>query len=54
MSVSLDSLKTCRNVTAVAGGPDKVNSIRGALNGGYIHTLITDVKTAEQILAAED
>ena len=54
VSVSLDSLKTCRNVTAVAGGPDKVNSIRGALNGGYIHTLITDVKTAEQILAAED
>lgn len=52
VSVSLQDLKTCKNVIAVAGGPSKVDSIRGALNGGYIHTLITDVNTAEAILAA--
>ena len=53
VSVDLQELRKCRNVIAIAGGPSKVDSIRGALNGGYVHTLITDTRTAEQILAAE-
>lgn len=51
VSVDLQNLKKCKNVIAIAGGPSKIDSIRGALSGGYIHTLISDVKTAEGILA---
>ena len=34
------------------GGPQKVRSILGALNGGYLDVLITDVQTAVAVLAA--
>ena len=53
VAVELKELKKCRNVVAIAGGPSKVRSIRGALCGGYIDTLITDVHTAEEILASD-
>ncbi len=53
VAIELRELQKCRNVIAIAGGPLKVRSIRGALCGGYVDTLITDVNTAEAILAAD-
>ncbi len=53
VSIDLQELKKCSNVIAVAGGPAKVRSICGALGGGYVDTLITDVNTAKQILGIE-
>jgi deoxyribonucleoside regulator len=37
----------------VAGGPSKVEPILGALRGGLMKTLVTDVRTAESIVALE-
>ena len=35
----------------VAGGPSKVRPILGALRAGAVNTLVTDVRTAEAVLA---
>ena len=39
---------------AVAGGPAKVRPILGALRGGILTTLVTDLPTAEAVLALAD
>ena len=41
-------------VIGVGGGEKKVRSILGALNGHYLHALITDVQTAEKVLELAD
>lgn len=38
----------------VAGGPGKVRPILGALRGGLISTLVTDLPTAEAVVALDD
>ena len=38
----------------VGGGPAKVKSVLGALNGHYLDVLITDVQTAAQVLELAD
>ena len=38
----------------VAGGPSKVEPILGALRGGFVNTLVTDVRTAEAVVALDD
>ena len=38
----------------VADGPAKVAPILGALRGGFVNTLVTDVRTAEAVLALDD
>lgn len=50
VSIDIEDLKSCKKVIAVAGGEDKSLSIRGALNGGFIDILITDYKTAVQVM----
>ena len=50
VSIDINDLKQCSNVIAIAGGPAKVRSIRGALNGGFIDVLITDLNTAAALL----
>mgnify|MGYP001409905378 CR=1 FL=1 len=35
---------------ACAHGPDKIDAIRGALNGRYVNGLVTDERTAEALL----
>ena len=35
---------------AVAGGEHKVEAIRAAIFGGFFNTLITDMKTAEELV----
>lgn len=50
ISIGLDALRRIDNVIAVAGTPDKAGAILGALNGGYIDSLVTDDRAARQVL----
>ena len=50
IGVTLEQLRRCNRRIAVAGGPIKYDAIRGAIRGGWINSLITDVQTAEHLL----
>ena len=51
ISIELDQLKRTRRVVAVAGGRRKLAAIRGALTGRLVNVIITDLVTAEALLA---
>jgi DNA-binding transcriptional regulator LsrR (DeoR family) len=51
ISMELDQLRAVRRVVGVAGGRRKMNAIRGALAGKLINVLITDLASAERLLA---
>jgi lsr operon transcriptional repressor len=53
IAVRVDKLKKMEHVIGVAGGENKIQAIRGALRGGYIHSLITDERTALQLLETQ-
>jgi lsr operon transcriptional repressor len=46
IAVSIEHLKRMQHVIGIAGSEHKIEAIKGALRGGYIHCLITDDKTA--------
>ncbi len=50
ITIDPNILKDIKRVIAVAGGENKGDSVLGALRGGYVNTLVTDVKTAKYIL----
>ncbi len=50
VSIDISQLHKHKRVIAVAGGPNKVEAVLGALNGGYLHVLVTDKFTARQVL----
>lgn len=50
IAIRLAQLKRMEHVIGVAGGEHKIEAIKGALRGGYIHSLITDEKTAKGLL----
>lgn len=50
IGLALEDLKGIPTVVCVAGGLEKIRSIRGALAGRYVNTLITDETTARAIL----
>lgn len=50
IGLPLSTLRAIPLVVGVAVGRHKVASILGALRGGYIHTLVTDEITAEEVL----
>ena len=50
IGISLDELRALDNVVGIAGGPEKVSAILGALRGGYLSVLLTDNVTAREIL----
>lgn len=52
ISTPLSTLKTLQNVIGVAAGDSKVDAIRAALHGGYLDVLITDDRTASQLLSS--
>ena len=51
VGLSLADIMAIPERAAFAGGPDKIDSIAGALAGGIITALITDQDTAAQLLA---
>lgn len=50
IGVSVDQLRACQRTIAVGGGPSKHAAIRGALVGGWVNTLVTDVVTARKLV----
>jgi len=51
VGVTLQQLVDADRVLAVAGGPSKYLAIRAALLGGWVNALVTDLETAEHLLA---
>ena len=51
IGISLEQLRQVERAVGIAGGPRKVQAIRGALKGRYVNVLITDRFTAEQLAA---
>ncbi|WP_032093947.1 sugar-binding transcriptional regulator [Necropsobacter rosorum] len=51
LGMDLQLIKKCPRVIALAGGKEKVNAIKGALNGGYIDVLVIDKIAARQLLS---
>ena len=52
ISMRFDQLRAVRRVVGVAGGRRKTGAIFGALAGKLVNVLITDLATAERLLAA--
>jgi DNA-binding transcriptional regulator LsrR (DeoR family) len=46
----MEELRQIDTVVGIAGGEEKREAIRGALNGGFIDLLITDNYTAEELV----
>ncbi|MDO9087629.1 MAG: sugar-binding transcriptional regulator [Anaerolineaceae bacterium] len=49
--LNYDDLLRIPNVIGVATGPEKVVAIHGALKSGSVHHLVTDMETAQAVLA---
>jgi DNA-binding transcriptional regulator LsrR (DeoR family) len=54
IGVSLDDLHKIPNVILAAGGMHKIPIIRASLRRGFVDTLVTDVDTANALLAQSD
>jgi len=50
VGIELGQLRKVRRVIGVAGGPQKIEAILGALNGHYLKVLITDETAARGVL----
>ena len=51
VSIDINDLPMHKWVVGIGGGQKKVRSLIGALSGGYLDVLVTDVKTAKSVLA---
>lgn len=51
VSIDIADLRDHKRVIALGGGPNKHESVLGALRGGYLDVLITDKFTAQAVLA---
>ena len=51
LGIGVEQIRRTRRRIGVAGGGRKFEAIRGALRGGWLNTLITDLRTAERLLA---
>jgi DNA-binding transcriptional regulator LsrR (DeoR family) len=49
---TLEQLRDADRCVGVAGGARKFQAVRGALLGRWINVLVTDLATAERLLAA--
>lgn len=54
VGISPDLLRAVPRVIAVAGGARKLKAIRGAVLGGWVNILITDLNTAQSLLEDDD
>lgn len=50
IGMELEQTRKCPQVIALAGGVEKCNAIRGALNGNYVDVLITDFQTGRCLM----
>ena len=54
LGVPFNRLKDATSVLAIAWGQEKIPAIAGALRGGLVSHLVTDVRTASGVLALEN
>ncbi len=54
VSIDIRDLPRHKKVVGIGGGPAKVRSLLGALNGRYLDVLITDYQTAEKMIELAD
>lgn len=54
ISTSLETMQELRNVIGVAAGDRKVDAIRAVLRGGLLDVLVTDDRTAAQLLNTDE
>lgn len=54
IGMELEQLRRVKRSVGIAGGQRKVTAIRGAVLGGYINVLITDLSTASALVAMEN
>jgi DNA-binding transcriptional regulator LsrR (DeoR family) len=50
VGIDLDTLRQTRRVIGVAGGPNKIEAILGALRGRFLHILVTDETAARGVM----
>lgn len=50
IGITIEQLKSVERVVGIAGGPEKLSVVRGALRGRFINVLITDQITARLLL----
>ena len=50
IGISLDDIRSCREVVCVAYGESKAEAILGAMRGGLLNTLVIDEKCSERIV----
>lgn len=53
ISIKLEQLRKVKRSVGIAGGTRKLAAIRGALEGGWVNVLITDVCTAQDLTRAD-
>lgn len=51
ITTHLETLGKMKHVVGVAGGAEKVEALKAAFKGGFIHSLITDELTARNLLS---
>lgn len=54
MGLDLNQIKTIPRIIGVAGGVEKYNVIKAALQSNFINVLVTDDKTAHRLLGIEE
>jgi DNA-binding transcriptional regulator LsrR (DeoR family) len=52
--MELAQLQKVKRSVGIAGGARKHAAIRGAVRGGYINVLITDLATAQALVSAAE
>jgi DNA-binding transcriptional regulator LsrR (DeoR family) len=53
VGMTLDELRQVSRTIGIAGGPSKLEAIKGALEGGLVNVLVTDRFTAERLVSGE-
>lgn len=51
IGMDISKLRAVPRSIGIAGGIEKLRAIRGAINGHYINTLITDIQCAEALIS---
>jgi DNA-binding transcriptional regulator LsrR (DeoR family) len=49
IAISVEALLPIPRRLGIAGGPRKVEAVHGALSGGWVTALVTDLRTAESL-----
>ena len=50
IGMDISKLRTVPRSIGIAGGIEKLRAIRGAIKGGFINMLITNIDAAEKLL----